>query len=311
MKVRQTSHRTAIHGLLLGFFYCVFLGNIIFANGSSGFAPLKIGIGARPAGMGNAYTALATHALATFWNPAGLAFSNQSNAVMVHNAWLFQSRSDFFAFHWNRRRFPLAFYIHSFFIGEIPVRNYPSLQPLAQTSAEYLTGGFAIAHRLSGQFSFGATIKYLFEKIFIHTASGWAGDVGFRYRFTKKKIVLAAVVQNVGKMNALEKEATPLPVLARLGAGIESFQVASHFQMALAVDATYLFREQQLRWNAGSEIVAWQHLSFRTGFWLGYPNQFASFGVGVRKAWWSFDYSFRPFQQQLGNTHQFSLTIWL
>ena len=39
----------------------------------SGFTFMKIGVGARPVGMGGAYTAVADDANALFWNPAGLA----------------------------------------------------------------------------------------------------------------------------------------------------------------------------------------------------------------------------------------------
>jgi long-subunit fatty acid transport protein len=42
---------------------------------ATGFTFMKIGIGARPIGMGGAYTAVADDANALFWNPAGLALN--------------------------------------------------------------------------------------------------------------------------------------------------------------------------------------------------------------------------------------------
>src|SRR5215468_8588160 len=50
---------------------------------------LKIGIGARAAGMGGAFVAVADDPSAVFWNPAGLArLDEDKTAVMVnHNEW--------------------------------------------------------------------------------------------------------------------------------------------------------------------------------------------------------------------------------
>jgi len=43
--------------------------------GTAAVTFLKIGVGARGASMGGAYTAMATDASATYWNPAGLVQS--------------------------------------------------------------------------------------------------------------------------------------------------------------------------------------------------------------------------------------------
>ena len=51
---------------------------------------LRIPVGARASGMGDAYTAVAEDASATWWNPAGLAFINRTEtgnntAIGYHN----------------------------------------------------------------------------------------------------------------------------------------------------------------------------------------------------------------------------------
>ena len=47
----------------------------LLGSSATGFTFMKIGIGARPIGMGGAYTAVADDANALFWNPAGLALN--------------------------------------------------------------------------------------------------------------------------------------------------------------------------------------------------------------------------------------------
>jgi hypothetical protein len=44
-------------------------------SSATGFTFMRIGVGARPVGMGGAYTAVADDANALFWNPAGLALA--------------------------------------------------------------------------------------------------------------------------------------------------------------------------------------------------------------------------------------------
>src|SRR5438045_4142227 len=66
--------------------------------GSSGAAFLKIGAGARPAGLGQAYTAIADDANAIYWNTAGLS-TIRKNEFVAMRAELFQDlRYHYFAF---------------------------------------------------------------------------------------------------------------------------------------------------------------------------------------------------------------------
>ena len=46
---------------------------------------LATGVGARPLGMGGAFVALAEDGTAGYWNPAGLAFLNYPQIVLMHS----------------------------------------------------------------------------------------------------------------------------------------------------------------------------------------------------------------------------------
>ncbi|MCB0296475.1 MAG: UPF0164 family protein, partial [Calditrichaeota bacterium] len=63
---------------------------------------LKIGAGARPIGMGGAYTALANDILSIYWNPAGLSrVIGNGEAAFNHAEWLAETNYDFAAFSMN------------------------------------------------------------------------------------------------------------------------------------------------------------------------------------------------------------------
>src|SRR5689334_22693157 len=55
--------------------------------GSSGAVFEKIGVGARAAGMGGAFSALADDITALYWNPAGIARLKGINAGASYTAW--------------------------------------------------------------------------------------------------------------------------------------------------------------------------------------------------------------------------------
>ena len=57
-------------------------------SGLTGAAFLKIGVGARAAGLGSAYTTAAGDATQLFWNPAGVALDRGMQATINHNQWI-------------------------------------------------------------------------------------------------------------------------------------------------------------------------------------------------------------------------------
>jgi len=289
----------------------IFLSSISFAatenEGKTGMAFLKVGVGARAAGMGEAYSAVASDALAAYWNPAGLAASNGSNIVLVHNRWLLDIRSEFGAVQIKKH---FALHVYSYHIGDIPVRIIPSEEPLEETSAQYLSIGASYARSLSRQLDAGITVKYLFEKIFVHSASGYAFDLGLRYKLLEPNIIVAGTLQNLGKMGKLENESTRLPVISRIGAMYHVPKEIGPMHIMLAFDVVKPV-EENLRFQLGSEILFWNQIALRTGYVNGYENRNVSFGVGIQKSAFQFDYSLTPLQEDFDTGHRFSLKISL
>src|SRR5579859_167847 len=61
----------------------------------------KIGMGARAAGMGESYTAVADDSTAMFWNPAGLILARGTELSQTHGAWMLGVTHESFAFSQN------------------------------------------------------------------------------------------------------------------------------------------------------------------------------------------------------------------
>ena len=67
---------------------CAPMAALASGGGSSGAEFVKIGVGARPAGMGEAFVAAAKDINAAYWNPAGLASIDRTEASFMHMAYL-------------------------------------------------------------------------------------------------------------------------------------------------------------------------------------------------------------------------------
>src|SRR6267378_327417 len=56
--------------------------------GTTAAPVLSIPVGSRAIGMGEAYTAMADDVSSLYWNPAGIALLNQSQASFMYSQWL-------------------------------------------------------------------------------------------------------------------------------------------------------------------------------------------------------------------------------
>lgn len=278
------------------------------SNGATGLSFLKVGVDARAAGMGEAFTAVAGDAFATFWNPAGLLGAENSNVVFMHNEWLLDVNAEFGAVQFRSAKSSIAFHVYSFNVGNIEVRTIPSSEPLEETAANYLSAGVSYARQFAPHLGLGVTVKYLLEKIFVYDAAGVGVDLGFRYTALGKDLVLAGTVQNLGGMHKFREESTTLPTTLRLGTQYHLPGQIGPLDLLLAADLVKP-RSEDLRFQFGAEGRALQHLLLRVGLAAGYESRDVSFGVGIHKAGFRLDYSYTPLKNDLGSGQRFSLLL--
>ncbi|MFB0527666.1 MAG: PorV/PorQ family protein, partial [bacterium] len=66
--------------------------------GTTGANFLKIGVGPRAVGMGEAQVAICNDVTSAFWNPAGLVRIDSQEASFIYNLWLESMRSQYFGY---------------------------------------------------------------------------------------------------------------------------------------------------------------------------------------------------------------------
>lgn len=277
-------------------------------GGQSGLSFLKIGVDARAAGMGEAYTAAASDASAVFWNPAGLLTAGRSNVLFSHNEWIQDIRAENAALSLARGKSAWAMQVRNLNVGDIQVREIPTENPLEETSAHYLAAGISYARTVHQRLDFGVTIKYLFEKIYVESASGVALDMGVMYRSPVPNLRIGAVVQNLGQMSTFRKVKTTLPLTLRLGSTYRLPFNSEFFSGILAADVVKV-REQTIRLHTGTEVTFWKQIAVRGGVLAGYDARNVTFGVGFLRSSIRLDYAIIPFDEDLGVTHRFTINF--
>src|ERR1035437_9388035 len=76
----------------------VLSGKAQASSGTEGASFLDIPVGAGPAALGSAYTALATNAYAPTWNPAGLARLSGTEVAAQHLSYLESMNYEYLSF---------------------------------------------------------------------------------------------------------------------------------------------------------------------------------------------------------------------
>ncbi|GAB4332688.1 MAG: hypothetical protein Kow0037_10430 [Calditrichia bacterium] len=277
-------------------------------QGKTGLSYLKIAVDARAVGMGEAFTAMANDASAVYWNPAGLMGARASNVIFNHNEWIEDIRGEFAAIQFVKSKSSFAFHVRSFNLGDIEVRNRPTTEPLETTGAHYLSLGVSYARQFNRSINWGISMKYLFEKIYVEEASGFAADFGLTYQSPFPFLKFAATVQNLGKMNNLKNESTELPMIVRAGLAYQMPFNSDKLFATMALDFMKAESEDP-NLHIGGEVILWKQLALRLGILEGYEAKNYAFGVGFLRNSLRVDYALTPFSDDLGVAHRFSLNF--
>ncbi len=216
--------------------------------GTAGLPFLKIGIGARPAGMGQAFVAVANDVSSVYWNPAGMPYVKGTGVLVNY-------------IHW----FAGISYTYVATVtslgggGNLGVQSgllmYGSMEETTvdepegtgnEFSAYDMVIGISYSRFLTDKLTVGVTLKYVNEKIYDMSADGFAFDIGTLYYTGWKSLRIGMMLANFGtdmriEGNNLDIRLDPwedIPgedVVFRFKT--TSFAMPLYFRMGLAYDA--------------------------------------------------------------------------
>jgi len=273
--------------------------------GDTGLAFLKIGVGARAAAMGEAYSAVAQDPTAMYWNPAGIANTPDLEFHASHNEWISDVRYEYVGAVQGMRGHAFGAHVSLLHMGELEGRDATG-QFTESFRAYDFSAGVTYGRRITRSLEVGVTGKLLHEKIQDYSTTGFASDLGARYRTPLRGLTLAATLTNLGPDMTYEEDAFTLPTAGRIGAAYRSLSLLSGF--ILASDLRFP-NDSDAKGHLGAELWVHEAVALRGGAKLNYDEEAGSFGFGVRLREYEFDYAFVPFSEtsELGDTHRFSV----
>lgn len=275
--------------------------------GTCGLSFLKIGIGARPVGMGEAFTAISGDVNCLYWNPAGLAKIEGINLTFMHNRWFQEISSDYLATAFKIKENSIGVSLALNRVPDIEVRDKPTAEPIGTFDAEDLVFTLGYAKSLGGKFDLGVSIKGLYQKIYTYEASGLGFDIGGIY-VLDDKFQFGTAILNLGPEMKFEEEKFSLPLIYKLGAAYKTSEKRLNGNIILDLDLVKP-RDSDLKLHSGIEYNYDKILSLRIGYQSGYDDKNFTFGLGLGYEKYKIDYAFVPFGSDLGSTHRISFEM--
>lgn len=279
------------------------------AAGEAGFAFLKLGVGARPMGMGGAYVALANDPTAVYWNPAGLGGAEGAQVTVMHNEWIQDFRQEFAAVSRSVGSGTLGLGISGFYTSELESRDdvgnligHFGFNDLAVTGA--------YAHRFGGSTTGGIGVKFIREMIDQENATAVAFDLGGRVALGSSGLSLGAALQNLGGDATFRSVSFPLPRTIRAGAALTRSIASLSGKGVLSAEVRNA-RGDGTRESVGGEFEYKERIALRAGAKFGYDDEKMAFGLGLIQRRFRFDYALVPFSSSLGTTHFVSINARL
>lgn len=285
--------------ILLGFLILSFEFPCYGGVGSSaGVEFLRLGGGARPLGMGEAYVGLANDVSAMFYNPAGLAQIAFPEILTMSNNWFLDVKQQIAGFILPTNLVVIGIGYSGLSSGDI--QGYDQNGAATSnfnTSSSSLNLSFG--RKINPNLSLGIGIKTITEKLESRSGTAAAMDAGLLYR-VNRNLRLGAAAMNLGSGITFITENTPLPTSYRLGAAFSTILFEEDINMA----ADYVSYPEGAKLNLGVEYLVRNTLAIRVGSSSGVLRA----GLGITANLLSIDYAYLS-RDDLGPTHQLSLSI--
>jgi hypothetical protein len=251
--------------------------------GTLGGQSLKIGVGARAAGMGEAYVAIADDATAVYWNPAGIARLSGQSISINHTAWpanvLFDQAAYVFSVKWIPGM--LGVNVRALTMSRDIVRTTYLPEGTGETfDAGEWAYGVTYARALTDKFSAGFSINYVQTGLADVKGTSTTFDFGTLYDVGILGAKIGMAIQNVGSDMTFIDEKVKMPVFFRVGGSFDVLQMGEN-KLITAAEFTHP-PDNSEKLNLGAEYAFHDYLFLRGGYKMNYDTEGLTAGFGVK-----------------------------
>ena len=293
--------------------------------------------GARPNGMGEAFTALANDATASYWNPAGLAFvdSTKQEMTLQHSNWLPQLADDLYYEYLG-----YANYIEGWggVGGNITFMSMGEQQETTE-EGQQLGTFYSYGVAVTGSFgtevapgvSVGLGLKFIYDHLYYKDSgkgTSFAADAGVLYHLPMEqlglesagKVSIGASLSNLGPNMSYggNAENNPLPTTIRMGLAYTPFDshltrlrcTADYSKLLTNVDEGLGTEFNENKWGAGAEFWYYDLLALRAGYMHDTEGistiEGPTFGAGLQYSGFQLDMAFIPVEENLQGSGKYN-----
>lgn len=218
-------------------------------KGTNGAVELQIPVGARGTALGAPSASDVSGAEATFWNPAGLAGLEGTEAVFTHTNYFADMKVNFAAAAVHAGTIgTLGFSAKVLSVGDVIVTT----EQAPEGTGEILHPTFSVlgiswAREFTDRVNFGATANFVNENVASVSANGLAFDFGFQYKTGWRGLQFAMTMKNFGNSMAFNGQNLEFPTsppgsepgatnrVVRLTTA--TFEMPSYFDLSASYDA--------------------------------------------------------------------------
>ena len=280
---------------------------------------LKISVGARAAGMGNAFVAVADDASALFWNAAGIARIDveKSQLSLNHANWVADMSFDQIGYVFHVKRIPGAFGVHARSLSMDPMVETTAYQPdpVSGTGRTFdagmMTVGLTYARSFTDKFSAGVTGNFIHEGLAEFSQQTYAFDVGTLYDVGAFGMKIGMTISNIGSQIEFIQREARIPAMFRVGSSVSLMQGADQ-QLLGSLEFSHP-PDNAERLNVGAEYVFRNFMFVRGGYNINYDAEGVAGGAGFHfpvsvAGEANLDYGYTD-MRDLGGVHRFSLSF--
>ena len=268
--------------------------------GTTGASVLRIPAGARPQGMGGAYSAVADDLNSLFWNPAGLASIESPEVGALYTSYIVQTTYQ--VLDYAQPMGPLGtFAVAAGMLDYGSITRTVSLSDGlyggtngSVSAADWLLAGGWGRRVLSwsdgSSLDAGAVLKAVSQQPGSANVLALGGDGGVLWRTPVAGLCFSFVGDNLG---ALARGTGGMPMLWRLGSAWET-PISGRLRAIWAADAGFT-ADAGTQIGLGMELTSWELIAVRAGWSGGASAGGVTFGLGflVPERWTGMPVSLR------------------
>lgn len=284
----------------------------VHAQSGDGMGYLLLGADAMQLASSETVSALGYGPSTLFSNPALLGFEERSAVSVSNTFWLNDAFNRSASATFRGRKWVLAAGVLQSTVDGIEARQVPG--PDAGTfDVSYLAFTAGLSRTL-GPLAVGAHASTLYERIFDRSATGYRVGGGAALRLLDDRLRFGTVVTNLGEMQPLAIEATPLPRIWRSGVAADILQFSVNnirnvpLTLGLAADVHVPF-DQAAYVSGSAALAASDVLVLRGGIRSGDTTRRWTLGLEVVQPRFRFSYALLPFELGYGTSHSLGLTF--